>query len=59
MQLLLLLVIATVVGYFLGQSKYSKDINAKYNSTKGSLSDRWQSLTKRSKTEPQLEESTK
>ncbi len=42
MPIILLLIIAVVVGYFLGRSKYSKSIDNTYNSTKDSVSNTWQ-----------------
>lgn len=42
MPIIVLLIIAIVVGYFLGRSKYSKSIDNTYNSTKDSVSNKWQ-----------------
>jgi len=52
MPILVLLIVAVVVGYFLGRSKYSKSIDSTYNSAKGSVSSTWNNVFGKKEAEP-------
>ena len=52
MPILVLLIIAIVVGYFLGRSKYSKSIDSTYNSAKDSVSSTWNNVFGKKEAEP-------